>query len=156
MNPAELESLLKKGVDNLFAENSKDRFLPNIYRISHIVQCPAKEYLYRKTGIRPKQNSAMFNGSLLHLQIPEIIKKIPDFEKAQYEVECIKDHNEFKLVGHADAVTEDTVYEFKYSGSNIERYGGLSTLDAASELLRNNPWQEELEDCSSEQQHAGS
>ena len=99
--------------------SSEGRYQKNVYRISELVYCPAKSYYYRVLGRRPRLNGKMLSGTLFHEKLPEIMGKIIDSSHLAFEVECRKDYKDFSIMGHADVVNDDTVYEFKYSASRL-------------------------------------
>lgn len=119
----DIEAQLQKNVNGLFAESSKGRYLSDQMRISELCYCPAKAYYYRTTGKRPDLNGAMLSGSLLHDKLPLLVKGIPELKEAEFEKECFRDHKDFSIMGHCDAATKDTIYELKFSKSNVDLYG---------------------------------
>lgn len=101
----------------------EDRYKNNEFRVSELVFCPAKAYYYRKTSTRPRLNGKMLSGQLFHKQLPFLLKGIKEFENAEYEVECKKEHKGFDILGHCDVLTSKAVYEAKFTGTNLDRYG---------------------------------
>lgn len=112
----------QKNVDELFIEGSKGRDLPNEFRISELPYCCAKSYYRRKLGIQTKQNAKMFAGNLCHSRLEDLVKGIPEYKEAEFEVECQKQHGKISIMGHCDILTEDCVTEFKFSGSDLAKY----------------------------------
>jgi len=93
------------------------RYQDDIYSISELIYCLAKAYHYRVLKEQPVINGKMLSGALFHQLLPQLLDDYKD--KLQFEVECSKDYNDYKIVGHADAVDEDTVYEFKYTAAKL-------------------------------------
>ena len=94
-----------------------NRYQDNIYSISELIYCLAKSYHYRVLKEQPIINGKMLSGTLFHTLIPDILSDYSD--ELDYERECFKDYNDYKIIGHADAVDKDTVYEFKYTASKL-------------------------------------
>lgn len=95
--------------------NDALRYQDNIYNISELIYCLAKSYYFRVNKENPIINGKMLSGTLVH----QLIEKALSDLNIKYEVECIRDYNDYKIVGHADAVDDDTVYEFKFSGAKL-------------------------------------
>lgn len=121
MSIKEISFKIKENMMKL--SNEKDRYLPDVYRVSEMVYCPAKAYYFRVIGISPTLNGKMFSGLLYHDKIKQWIKGIKELEDGVMETECSLQEDDITIKGHTDILTKDTVYEFKYSGSNIEKYG---------------------------------
>ncbi len=100
-----------------------DRYKDNVFHISEIVMCPSRAYYVRKLGVRPEMNGKMLAGTLVHAQIPKIVKGIKDFKDAKYEVEVYTSQGQYALKGHCDAITHDRVWEFKFTGGDMRKYG---------------------------------
>lgn len=115
METQQQERLLR----NIFhLSDDSGRYKPDVFRVSELVYCPAKSYWYRKADRRPTLNGKMLSGSMFHEKIPNILAGIVD--NVKYEVPCQKDYTKYRICGHADAVSDDTVYEFKFSASNLK------------------------------------
>jgi len=111
---------LEKLTNNILTlSDQSDRYKSDEFRISELVYCPAKAYYYRKLGMRPKLNGKMLSGLLFHEKLPLVFKDLVK-GKVEFEVECVKDYRDYKIKGHADVVSDDTVYEFKFSASKLE------------------------------------
>lgn len=117
------KELSKRISENIFCSNEQgDRYKPDEFRVSELVLCPAKAYYYRKTGIRPKLNGKMLFGTLLHAQLPELIKGDKSFKNAKYEVEMYTKFPKFTIKGHCDILTDSCLYEFKVSKAHPPKY----------------------------------
>ena len=117
----DLQQELQKGVFEL--NDSSDRFKNNIFRISEIVGCPARIFYHRKLGLRPIMKGRMLSGIIFHEHLQDIVKNIPEFANAEFEPECCQDFGDYKIVGHIDILTADTVFEFKFSACDMQKYG---------------------------------
>ena len=104
-----------------FGSKSDERYKPGIYNVSELIYCPRKAYLYRKYGVVPKANGKMLAGTLVHEKLPEILKNIKEFKGAKFEQEARVVLDDITIVGHADIVTKDCVYEFKFSAAKLTK-----------------------------------
>jgi hypothetical protein len=117
----DLQQALQKGVFEL--NDASDRYKENIFRISSLVGCASRLYYQTKLGIKPKMLGRMLSGIIFHEHLKDIVKNIPEFEDAEFEPEICEDFGDYKILGHADIVTEDRVFEFKYSLVDFDKYG---------------------------------
>jgi len=100
-----------------------DRYKDDVFSISELPLCPAKAYYYRKLEIRPTMNGKMLAGILVHEQLKKLVKGMKEFKDAEFEVETYTKHGKYMLKGHCDILTHDRVYEFKFSRTNMQKYG---------------------------------
>jgi len=139
---AGIETKLQKNMHLL--SQDEGRYLPTEFRVSELVSCPAKAYYYRKTGKRPELNGKMFSGLLFHDKLPLLTKNIPAFKDAVFEKECRRTHTKFSIAGHADVITKDDVWEFKYSAAKVKQYPlpahWLLQANAYATMLRRKYW----------------
>jgi len=134
----DMEKVIFDGIHNM---GYKHEYGEGEYRVSELPYCMRKSLYRRKFGTKTELKGIMFQGTLFHEAVENIIKaglaykdglskalpiKIPSLE---FEVSCSKpfkgEDNKFILIkGHADAISDDTVYEFKFTGSDPDKYGG--------------------------------
>lgn len=110
MNPSELAKKIREA---LLYYGFKPREPRELY-VTEVIGCLRKAYFNVKFNANPvvESSDAVF-GKLVHLALPVILK---DILKAEFEVPMEHDlGNGWILRGRADAVTEDAVYEFKFS-----------------------------------------
>ena len=103
--------------NNIMQLSKEDRYKPNEYRVSELVYCPAKSFYYRKLNRKPLLNGRMLSGLMFHEKLPDIMKGL--VEDPEFEVECSKVYRDYRIVGHADVVNSNKVWEFKYSASKL-------------------------------------
>lgn len=109
---------LEEGLSNCFEFLSRKTDTSNLkeFRISELCHCPRKSVYLRQLGEQQKVNGRMLSGSMFHEFIPEMVKYVKAFEGAEFEKTATFQTGDFVIVGHADAVVGDILYEFKYSG----------------------------------------
>jgi len=108
-------SELEKKVEDSIRGSSTPRFRPNVLNVSELPFCHRKAFLLRAENIGTKLNGMMLSGTLFHEQIPRYLSKIKEFKNAKYEISCNETIGDLQIRGRADVVTDDCVYEFKYS-----------------------------------------
>ena len=114
-----MENKIRKNLLSLWGQREvKD----GEYHVTELNRCLRKSYYERKDGLTSAPNGYMLNGTLLHKELPNLLNEIDKFKDAKYEVPVIDNTvNGLKIVGSADVLTADTVYDLKYSGSHFEK-----------------------------------
>ena len=88
-----------------------DRDPKSIY-ISTLPFCLRRQFFNIKFNAFPVQSSDMVLGSIFHLSLSQL----DVFKDAKFEVPVSAElQNGYRLSGRADVVTEDAVYEFKFT-----------------------------------------
>lgn len=120
-SPEKNEELLAEGLRELFYD--KDRTKPNEYHITELLMCPTKSFIARKYHTRPSINGKIFTGLMFHTFIPNLIKSVSFLKEGKAEVPVSKKYDGYKIVGQADIVTPTQIYEFKFTGTDVQKYG---------------------------------
>lgn len=117
MSERKEKTLVEEGIESGITKRmiQEDRNKPNEYRVSELVYCKRKPWMYRKFKQFPRVNGRMLSGTLFHELIPAITKDVAEFKDAEYEKELVLDRGEYTIKGHCDAVTKDCMYEFKFT-----------------------------------------
>jgi CRISPR/Cas system-associated exonuclease Cas4 (RecB family) len=95
------------------------------YRVSELPYCLRKAYFFRVKEVTQTINGLMFTGTLLHKAIPELMEGVVDAKNSKFEVKCVYSDNGIKIVGHADVITRNCVWEWKFTGNRAESMSGL-------------------------------
>jgi len=116
-----IQSKLQDKVFALKQSGQKERYSDTELRVSELVFCPMKSYIYRKHKKYGKSNGIILSGVLFHEEIPTLVEGIDGITNPQYEVEVKStfkdDHGKYKVTGHCDVLTDEEVIEFKFSNS---------------------------------------
>lgn len=115
----------KEIVENIKNIVRRVLYKPGEYHISELPFCIRRSYYFRKEKEEPELNGRMLAGILVHNLIPEVMMGIKGFRNAQFEVEKKLKYKGVIIVGHADILTDDCVYEVKFTGSKVESMSGL-------------------------------
>jgi CRISPR/Cas system-associated exonuclease Cas4 (RecB family) len=91
---------------------------PNKYRVSELIYCLIKAYRSRTEGKTFDINGKMLSGSMLHEKFPKLLRGVTG-SKVKFEVECSKAYDGYEIIGHADAIDKERVYELKFSASKV-------------------------------------
>ena len=106
---------LESKIENSIRGDSSPRYKPNVLNVSELPFCHKKAFLLRRENIGNRLNGMMLSGTLFHEKIPNYLKGIEEFKDAVYEKSCVEKIGKLQIRGRADVVTDDTVFEFKYS-----------------------------------------
>jgi len=128
-------SRLEEKIEASIRGSSEPRFRPNVLNVSELPFCHKKAYLMRKANIGSRLNGMMLSGTLFHEKIPKYLAKIKEFKNARYEISCNEIIGDLQIRGRADVVTDDCVYEFKYSAVKT----GLDNIPA-NHMLQGNAY----------------
>lgn len=113
-------------------DNKKRIFTVGKYSVSECVGCHQKMYYKRTQYIPVPRTPPMALGNIFHKVVPYILKD----KSLKYEVRMSSNYGEFELIGTADAVDNENIYEFKFSRlrsisnmaiSQANMYCGLSS-----------------------------
>jgi CRISPR/Cas system-associated exonuclease Cas4 (RecB family) len=106
--------------------DKKEREDSTIY-VSDLTSCMRRAFFNIHFNAQPKPTPAMLQGKLFHVALEKVLKSDDDFADAEFEVECSHDlGNGWKLRGRADVVTDEAVYEFKFTKGT--KYNQASTM----------------------------
>jgi hypothetical protein len=117
INLYELEVKLEKSIKK---KDAGHEYKENVLWLSELPYCHRKSYICRKFNLSPTLNGKMLSGIMFHERLDRILKSMPEFSDAKFEVECKADIGEFTIGGRADVVNGDNVYEFKFSSSRLD------------------------------------
>lgn len=114
-----LRGLLKLGGDHTHH--------PGEYHVTSLLHCPLRTWYRRTLDIESVPNATMLSGTFMHELLPKIMRHVPGFpDKAKYEVGCRhRVSDDITIVGSADVLLDDTVYEYKFTGSRVDSKYGL-------------------------------
>lgn len=119
MDTMVLAEKIYKRIQETELSEGENRFKDKSFRISELCLCSRKSFYYRKhKDIKLTKNAFMYNGIWFHDKMPELLKGIEEFDKVEYEKPCLYKGDGFKITGRCDAVTDDTLYEFKFTMSS--------------------------------------
>jgi len=108
-------SALEEKVEASIRGDSSPRYRPNVLNVSELPFCHKKAFLLRRENIGTRLNGMMLSGTLFHEQLEKYLSGIEEFKDAIYEERCQENLDGLQIRGRADVLTDDCVYEFKYS-----------------------------------------
>jgi CRISPR/Cas system-associated exonuclease Cas4 (RecB family) len=95
--------------------------------VSDLTGCMRRAFFNIHFNAQPRPNGAMLQGKLFHIALEKVLSSDDCFANAEFEVECSCDlGNGWKLKGRADVVTDEAVYEFKFTRG--AKYNQASTM----------------------------
>jgi len=93
----------------------EERNLPNVYRISSCVYCKRKSYYSKVLKKQSEPNGKMLSGTLFHSIVPKVVGELIEFKDVEYEKELELVFDGYKVLGHCDGYSKDTLFEFKFT-----------------------------------------
>jgi CRISPR/Cas system-associated exonuclease Cas4 (RecB family) len=127
MNTEEAKLSIEKGIGSIWSSRP---FVAGEYHVTELCNCIRKAWFQRTRNEPTEKNIFMFNGLLLHNILPKITNEISLDEaihpgmyvwyeaKCRCEFEVDNGTDGIRIVGSADMVTGDYVYEFKYASNS--------------------------------------
>lgn len=121
MNTEEAKNSIEKGIGSVWSSRP---FIEGEYHVTELCNCIRKAWFQRTRNEPTEKNVFMFNGLLLHNILPKITDELATNEKIPgdyvwYERKCVCELEGLRIVGSADMVTNDYVYEFKFASNSV-------------------------------------
>jgi len=103
--------------------NNEYKYEPHKYHVTELLYCIKKPILNRLLpDVRTEPNTNMIIGSIFHKVLPYITRDIKEFEGAEYEKPLSIEYKGVNIVGKADVVTDEYIYEFKFTSNVLDSY----------------------------------
>lgn len=126
MNTKEAKSSIEKGIGSIWSSRP---FVQGEYHVTELCNCIRKAWFMRTRNEPSEKNVFMFNGLLLHNILPKICDELTTNESIDncvndlggyciFEAKCKYEFDGIKIVGSADLITNDYVYEFKFASNS--------------------------------------
>jgi len=107
---------LKRRLQDLFVYYDYRPRRPREIYVTEAISCQRKAWLRIHYNASPPPTSAMIAGKLFHIALQEMFKNDEILKGCQFEVECSYNlPRGWVLRGRADAILNDTIFEFKFT-----------------------------------------
>ena len=112
-------------IKSLFLNFDKREREDSTIYVSDLTSCMRRAFFNIYFNAQPRPTPAMLQGKLFHVALERVLSD--DFADAEFEVECSYSlENGWKLKGRADVVTDEAVFEFKFTKGT--KYNQASTM----------------------------